>query len=473
MQSTSGRPLSGAWRDAALHVIGEGTLYRPSSSLPTDQIIRPTFKLAQWRESGYRPETAPIDAWILDATLSHLGVRRSQARNLEIYLDFVDDLSAYRLASQIEAALRDLVAEGLLTCSGGKWALTAEGTAKSVNLRHLYTTTNVTSYWISRRVDDDYIGRLVATLTQWCPRSAQFGELEDLINGYFANIVRRDGFRKRIAQVRQPAFSDVKQWVYNAALSTWRDEGRDAQTRAFKGARTEKDLRQENDDDVATRSVATDAQAIFLVTDGDGDTGTMASSGGLPMPLVDVLGGDLEDEMIHALTWRRGMERAVAVVRKAKAGAPDRFDRLLREVAEGGANVQDIEEAEGVSRNRAGTLVTSLRTVLDRERDLAGLAVRVFGYLKKNPFSTLADMESPVDDDPDAVDGGLGEVVPVSLLDNLVAAGRLKRTGSGAATCYCLTQAGERALFDGDYFGVDLDIHKPSHGVGSGSSVRV
>ena len=371
------------------------------------------------------------------------------------------------------AVLHDLVSEGYIAISGGKWSLTPEGVAAAVDLRTTFSTRNVTDLWITCRVDAAYLTRLTSALGQWCPRSAQFGELEDLVQHYLTNVVRRDGFRKRILQCRPPAFSDVKQWVYNAALSLWRDEGRDAQTRAFKGARTEKDLLQKNDDDVASRSVAADTQAIFLVVDGEGDTGSMSSSGVLPMPLIDVHGGDFQEEMMHHLSWMRGIERASAVIRQVKQGAPDRFERLLHDVAVGDASYREIGKTEGVSRNRAATLVNDLRTVLHRERDLANLAVRVFAYLKENPYSTVADMEAPEDEDVDATEGGLGVTIPRTLLDGLVVAGRIARKGTGARECFTLTAAGESALFDGDYFGVDLNIHRPSRSSGSADSSRV
>ena len=467
--------LPEAWRDAALHVLGEITLYRPAASVPTDELVRLTYKYACQRAENPLPSTVFYTQMWEELDLKQRGVLRAGSLNLSRYLSLVDDLtvSTPRCGTAIKDSLSPLLTEGMVTVSNNKWSLTLAGVERAVSLRPAYSTRNVTSLWVASRIDEAYISRLTAALSQWCTRSAQFGEISDLIHNYMAGILRRDGFRKRIASGRHPAFSDVKQWVYNTALSTWRDEGRDAQTRAFKGARTEKDLRQENDDDVAGRSISTETQGIFLVTDGEGDIGSMASSGALPMPLVDVLGGNFEDEMIHRLSWQRGMERASSVVRRVKQGAPERFDRLLHDVVDGDADCKDIEKAEGVSRNRAATLITALRTSLTRERDLANLALSIFAYLKENPYSTKLDMEAPVNDDKDASDGGIGVSVPLSLLAALEEAGRIESCGSGSEKSYTLTDAGEAALFGGDYFGVDLEIHRPTRGVGSAASSRV
>lgn len=452
------------WGDAALHVVGERTAYRLSGAVPMAQLYLPAHKLACWRKDGHDATTDWYFQWFYQQRLDQLGVSRQFSNSVAAYLDYIDGVDGMRCLDKIEASIHALVRDGLMSVSGGAASLTLAGVVKAVGLRPRFSDKNVTSVWLASTVDANYIRRLTTSLTLKCPRSAQFGELEDLIQNYMADILRRDGFRTRILSGRPPAFSDVKQWVYNAALSMWRNEGRDAQTREFKGARTEKDLRQENDDDVASRSIAVDTQAIFLVTDGDGDVGAMSSSGGLPMPLVDVHGGNLEDEMLHRLSWLRGMERAAAVIRLAKQGAPERFARLLHEVVVEDATLNEIKESEGVSRNRAAMLVHNLSATLHQEGADARLVVKILTYLRENPFSTRADMEAPVNNAADAVDGGLGEPIKVSLLDSLVKAGRITCTGKGN-TSYCITNAGEKILSHGDYFGMDLDIRYPLRGV--------
>lgn len=458
------------WRDAAVHAIGEGGLYRPTSSLTEDVLFTRVYRLATARAENPPPATRFYTEMWEDFELRRAGVSMTARNELSRYLSKVDDMIAAspQVAARIREALQPLIEQGLATRTGsGAWHLTLSGIEQAVSLRPFYSTKSVTSFWFERKIDLEYMGRLKSALSQRCVRSSHFGEIDDLIHNYVSGIIRRDAFRNRIASGRHPAFSDIKQWIYNLALSTWRNEGRDAQTRAFKGSRTEKDLAQEDDADIAERSVATEAQGIFLVTDGDGDIGSMASSGSLPMPLLDVLGGNFEDEMLHRLTWQRGMERASAVVRRVKQGAPERYDRLLRDVVEEGAECKDISAQEGVSRNRAATLMASLRTTMSGEREVADLAVRVFAYLKDNPYSTVSDMEAPENEDPEAMDGGLGVRIPSGLLDALETAGRVSSHGVGARRSFLLTDKGAAAMSAGDYFGVDLCIHRPSRGSGA------
>lgn len=469
-----GSPLLGECPGAILHVVGEATLYRPSNSTPTAFVVSRGFKLAMRRHEGFRPELAWYDQLVSDLEHGYLtrhrvpSYTRSAARALTAALEAMDDLSVAYARPEVEGVVRSLVEEGLLSVSGGECSLTPAGIVAAHDVRARYTTQNITNFWMSRTITAAYIGRLLAYLSQRCTRSAQFGELGELVNNYMASVIARDGFATRLREGRHPAFSDIKAWVYKAALSTFRDEGRDALTRSFKGARTEKDLHQAEDADVADRSMPTEARVIYETLDDDGQSGAMVSGGSSSQALLDAVGGDLEEEMIHRLSWQRGIERAEAVVRRAKAGAPDRFVRLLHHVVADDATFRDIGKHEGVSRNRAAALVSDLRNALQKERENVDLSFRVLSYVQENAYSTLADLEAPVDDDPDSSEGGLGETVPLALLQNLVAYGWLSCTNG----CYVITQAGEAVLASGDYFGVDVDLNPLRTPAGSSPALR-
>lgn len=434
---------------AVLHTLGETTVYRSTVSVNATDFLQAAYEAAM----GYAmspAETAAgrwYDTYIDDATCSYLGVPARLQRDLDCYMASVDRQSAPQFLKTMQGILAGLEGEGLVLSTSGKWALTSAGVVRAVALRPMFSVVNVSSFWIAMRVDKDYMTRLTSALSAKCPRSAHFNEILDLVNHYFGGITARDGFRKRISEGRPPAFSDIKQWVYNAALSLWRDEGRDAQTRAFKGSRTEKDLRQDNDDDVAERSLPTEAQGIFLVTDGEGDTGSMASSGSLPMPLVDVLGGNFEEEMLHRLSWERGIERATAVLRRAKPGSTEQVELA-------------ILAAQGERCSVRSGVVSNLHAVVLRERAMSSLALSVMEYLIENPYSTRADIEAPVNNAKDASEGGIGMAVPQALLDRLVEAGRIQCIRGS----YLITGHGRVAVNSEDYFGMDPEIHRATRG---------
>jgi len=445
------------WREALLHVLGDCAVYRLSTTVSTNLLLLPAYKLAAWRKDGGDARTSWYGDLVCNTELNVLGVPRRRSQALRAVLDELDGLDAVKALPGLLEALEALRAEGLVVRSGDSWSLTMAGLELAVEVRPVFSDKNLTNRWVEHHVNADYMGRLSAALARKCPRSVQFGELDDLIQHYLTAIIRRNGLRKRIVTGRPPAFCDIKQWVYNAALSMWRDEGRDAQTRGFKGARTEKDLRQDNDDDVVSRSIPGSATAIYLIEGDDGE-GAFASSSGMSMPLLDVAGGNFEDEMIHTMSFNRGFERAAAVIQRSGRPSAERNARLLRSYVDG-ATSGEIATLEGTSRNHAVSLLGNLRGTLSTHGSIAKKALRVFAYLQANPYSTRLDMESAINDSEAATDGGLGESIPKPLLDALVKAGRIKAIGRGDAECFWLTRSGAAVLSEGDYFGVDLDVH--------------
>jgi hypothetical protein len=403
--------------------------------------------------------------------MSKLGSRKRPVTD-----GLTDFMIACDQARELHAAerwLRDLRAEGLVQeNASGSWSLTLAGIAASVEARDWCSTQNVTAFWVDRVINKDYFQRIVSHLQYACARSAHFNELHDLVNSYLLNLINRNGLRKRLSEGNHPSPSNIRSWCYKAALSQFRDEGRDALTRSFKGARTEKDLRVEASDDIPTRSIPSETQVVFLGVDDDGREDVHVSGSTSNHPLLDVVGGNLEDEILHRLHAQRGLALTEAAIRREKAGAPERFVRLHRMVQED-QSFTSIGISEGVSRNRAAALVADLRAAVQRATVVSSYAVRALAYLREEPCSTLEDIhEGLLEKARDAWDkqvedaGGDSSLVPaldtsfidgidVSVMDALVGAGRLRRVGQGG---FVVTPSGEAVLDNGDQFGVEFNL---------------
>lgn len=468
---------SRGWHTATLHVVGEHTLYRGSNSVTVDQIVSQVARLENRLQS--RPDGLPPASWLAlqsfwdDCEKIRTPRKPSAAKNAGVS-DFFEACDIFRDTMLVGKWLGVLQDEGLVRVgASGAWSLTPAGITASVEARDWCDKKNVTAFWVDRVIDKTYFQKLVTHLQYACARSAQFNELHDLVNGYLLNLINRNGLRARIAAGNQPSPSNIRSWCYKSALSQFRDEGRDALTRSFKGARTEKDLRLGATEDIPARSMPCEAQAVFLGVDGDGRDDIHVTGEGSSNALLDVVGGNLEDDIIHRLTAQRGLALTEAAIRREKSGAQERFLRI-NQMTLNDMSFVDIGEAEGVSRNRAAALVADLRAAVHRATVFSSYAVQALEYLREEPCSTLEDIhegllekaqaawEKQVEDaggDTSAVsalDTGFVEGIDTNVLNALVGAGRLRRVGDGG---YMVTPSGEAALDNGERFGIEFNLN--------------
>lgn len=96
---------------------------------------------------------------------------------------------------------------------------------------------NLTAQWVETK-GPELIERLRTHLERKMPRSMIMGKIEDHIQGYLTNLIRRDGLRTRIEQGVSIPLSQVCNWCRRSAYSDIRDEGRDPVTRTLHGALT-------------------------------------------------------------------------------------------------------------------------------------------------------------------------------------------------------------------------------------------
>lgn len=458
MSRATGSLSPSALRLPILHAVGDLTVYRLSATAPFSHLAEVAVKAAlRPHPEAETARMAEAECWLdaLEAPRSTVPV------GLAAFYAQLDRLTVELASGAVAECLEGLQEEGLVRqVAGNKWSLTRASLETAVRARDVFTTKNMTAAWIDGTVDSEYLAKLDVHMGGRCKRSRQFNEISDLIHKFFLNLIRRDGLADMLAEGKHPTPSDLRNWAYRSALSSFRDEGRDALTRAFKGCRTEKDLRLDVEEEVGDahrdtvdRSIPSEAAGVFLTEDSEGQAGTLVSGSSSAAPLLDVVGGNLEDEIIHRMTGLRGFALLEAAIRREKPGASDRFARILGMLRED-KGFRDIGAAEGVSRNRAASLVADLRDAVNRAVATSTVAVRILKYVRDVPYATIEDMEEPRRIEHGENVGGLGEAVDVSILDALVAAGRLSREGDG---CYLLTAAGASALDNEDeHFGIEI-----------------
>lgn len=457
-------PAGSRW--LVLHAVARATAYRISTPASFLTILRLAKTSAEkvcpfpWFDRGH-PQQARLERLAQEGPAS---VARSDAalRSLAPLYRHLAQIEVQGCEPDVRASLCALIEDGLVRVNGDGYSLTRLGIEPAVGVCHQFEEENVTNAWIKAVLDAPYLARLTSHMEQRCRRSAHFNEVPELVNNYIMNLLRRDGLRKRIIEGKYPTPSDMKAWTYKAALSQWRDEGRDALTRGLKGCRTEKDLRLvgENEGthlDAVARSIPTDTQGVFMSTDDEGSMVDLVSGGPSSLPLLDVVGGNLDEEVLHNMTWTRGLALTEAALRKEKPGAADRFVRLFRMVC-ADASFREIGDTENVSRNRAATLVTEMRAAIQRASHTAELKIKVLAYVKEWPRVTVEDMEEPEEwvgagQGRENV-GGLGVKVHRALLDDLVKEGRLVRLQHGR---YTITNMGVSAIYEDPNFGFNFN----------------
>ena len=253
--------------------------------------------------------------------------------------------------------------------------LTQAGIQAAIEVRKDHAQQNLTTFWLGT-VMAECLPAMEKHLSIRYPRSQAFNEIMDIAQGYLVNLMERDGLYKRLRDGQQPTISQLCFWADRHACSRFRNEGRDAHTRAFKGAMTDRDRRllremeEGGSPDLLTDTmVVTNIAPIYLQADEDGKEAGVMTATSINAPLLDIWGGDLEEEVIRKLDRKRGLQRMENVMRRRKEGAQDRYVRLTWAIIDGN-DVNDIAASEQVSRNRAASLLATVRrTLIDAQRD--------------------------------------------------------------------------------------------------------
>lgn len=420
MSPTSGSPTKGEFRAfylhaSVLHAIGDLTAYH-IVPLPEDRIATRALPLAFADPGIPALEDPPFGDEALFA-----------------FFHMVDDTLCSR-------ALRELAEDGAVAFTPSGWALTRAGVAAAVRLRGQFSATNVTARWLDLYLNEHTLKGLITHLSGRAKRSAGFGEIQELVHMFIANLIRRDGLRARLERSQHPSPSDLRTWVYRGACSQWRNEGRDALTRAFKGCRTEKEVQQmqetkttENDVDfdIVQRSMPASHQLIF-----EGETGSpmVTRNAVTSSSLLDVVDDtDTEAKIMNRVGCTEMIHMAELIFPKIAPDRAPRYLTVLNALRERDMDGRDVAISENLSRNRGTQIIHRVHALVQTSFKVK----EALDYIRAEPHATLSDIHEDVAED-----------LTASTLQALVDTGVLAcHASKGKQSTFTLTPEGEGAFY--------------------------
>jgi len=395
------RTLAGSYpASAVVHAIATATRYRADQSADPEQVASSAHRLTRSLRPG---------GLLDDPSLQ--GFRREVAAAVSA-----------TPTPDVPSLVESLVDAGLVDAVGHYFyrslSLTPEGVAHALEVRPLFAPQNLTVEWFDRFLTREQYDRLVRHVASKTKHSRDDSEVRGFVHGYVLSMGKNDGLRARILADNDPTPGSIRAWVWKHALSTFRNEGTDAQTRTVKGSRTEREVRGEAPLDVFAAPEAASTVVYAVEGGGEDDAGTFASSSASSgHALLDVIDTDPtpEDVLAHSEALRRGMERFEAAVRADKPGAADRYARVLGHLARG-MSPAEVAQAEGVSPARAATLIAEVRESGRRRADLDRVRGEVVRYLDSEPMSTVADMVDDLTVDVTRIRTAVSELLSEGVL---------------------------------------------------------
>lgn len=265
----------------------------------------------------------------------------------------------------------------------GEWALTAVGLAEAQALRESFETPevvepvepakptgpNATSKWLEQHYLPLYT-RLHSYLERKMPKSAELDKVDDHIQTFFSNLIRRDSLRTRIEEGASIPYSQVCAWARRSAISEIRDEGTEPVCR-LQGALTKKEQGMYDPtnwtEQVIPNTINTNADILGVNTYASHDDGGVVAD---PMSFV-VADDDVEADVLDEDAFNEAL-KAVGAALEAEIKAdkdPDFHMELLRDRYILGLTVKEITEKYGMDRNKATVALGRIRKAVARHRD--------------------------------------------------------------------------------------------------------
>jgi hypothetical protein len=207
---------------------------------------------------------------------------------------------------------------------------------------------NATAKWLDQQLkfkkgepERQLHRKMRITLSKRLPVSANTDQVEDHIQNFLLRMIRRDAFAKHLESGRCLPYSKVVAYCVNSGRTDARDMGKEPVCREMFGARTEKERR--------LRAADTADPAFGEPTAGEWDTdGNIVPPNDIPMTEEEA--GDFD------ALW----SRIETIVYDRKPQAWERYTGLLAMKAQG-YTIREIAEHEGVSRNRAASMLAEAR----------------------------------------------------------------------------------------------------------------
>jgi hypothetical protein len=317
----------------------------------------------------------------------------------------------------------------------GRWALTEAGVAMAARVRTAFQTDNrnVTACWLDGQLNhQDLFNRMQRALAQDSRMAKERSNeaILDHLQTFFLTRIRRNAFAVRLGNGELPTFRQLLDWCVRNSISTFRKFAQEPLTRESRNALTKRErvLGVRGTDAMA----ASPYTVVSLTADDEGSASHGVRKGRIgSAPVTDVVDPSAVEKMEHRIAWNQGLERVRDAVRRHKPGNPERYVNIFDAMCDG-ISQEGLAMREGVSKNRAATLMADTRTALRKARQVGIQARIILSYIREEPWATLEDLQEDLD----------GDMPLAFLLVELVKKGRLKgRNGS-----FCITQGGETFL---------------------------
>lgn len=206
---------------------------------------------------------------------------------------------------------------------------------------------NTTAEWFNQHLtpgrghaEAPLLSQMKAALRRHLPVSHRAGMVEDHVHTYIERAIRRDAFARHL-QEGKLTYGQVTAYCVNSGRSDARNMGTDPVCRELLGARTEQERRK-------GRSLVDEDATIPMDTDGN--------------PIFPESASEHSSDAEFQGVWKRIEMRVME--RKPKAG--ERYANLLLLKVQG-LSLDEIAKAEGVSRNRAASMLADVRKMLRGE----------------------------------------------------------------------------------------------------------
>jgi hypothetical protein len=424
-------PTEKYWLAPVLHVLASKAYYRPGIFIAdTDALWDEVVVAAGFDTSNPDALPRPLDR-----------KRKGKGRKQGLYS------LAYYAAFYARGDIARPAPVPLVVKQGKSWALTEAGIAVAANLHSEFSerkirknaqgeeieveARNVTNVWLDGQIQFHGLHKRLLNAITYDPttrKERESGEVDDHVDHFLASRIHNNSFATRLGTCDPPTFREIKTYTLRATYTTFKRRAQDPLHREGRGALT--DSERKAGGPTTASMVSSEYSKVLQTTECLRSEGTVMSE-------VIVDNAQVARDM-HRLDFDRGMNKVREAFRRFKPGNHDRMYRVFNLMAEG-HTVEQIGEHEGVTRNRAATLMADTRGALRAARQATTDAITVLQYIVENPCSTLPDLEEDLE---------VSTSLPV-LLTGLVANGRLEskefdvRGTKGTITGYIVTDSGD------------------------------
>jgi len=226
---------------------------------------------------------------------------------------------------------------------------------------------NLTAKWIEKQ-GQPLIDKLIVWLGSKMRRSEELGQIEDHVQQFLLNMVKRDSLRTALLTGESISLAKIKGYVYNQGKTDTRNNGRNAVCRAIHGALTPKEVKARKTLVEPTVRVPRSAKAhenpnFTWVR----DAAPMDGNSSVPMENIQDVASITQTE--QKLAFDAGFKAVQDILRRRAPKNAEQYGEVLynRIVLE--MSVREISEHMGITRNEAASRLRTAKNIISRERE--------------------------------------------------------------------------------------------------------